>query len=84
VWEQESEVDIVMEAGGRDGEGVTRGQEGRMRENSQEHLGPKEFNPFKLELAPPNQVILATVARLFRLLSRSRPRLVSQGRGLRA
>ena len=44
-----------------------------MREKSQEHLGRKEMNPFKLELAPPNQVISAAVARLFRLLSRSEP-----------
>ncbi len=48
---QESEVDIALEAGGREGEGVTRGQE-----------------------SPPHQVISVGVARLFRLLLRSRPR----------
>jgi hypothetical protein len=45
--EEESEVDNALEEGGREGEGVTRGQESRMRENSQEHLVPQEMKAFK-------------------------------------
>ena len=75
--EDESEMDYVLETGGREDEGVTRGHASRMRENSQKHLGPQEMKPFKV--APPHQVTSAGVTRLFRLLSRSRPRLVRQG-----
>jgi hypothetical protein len=49
--EEESEVDNALETGGREGEGATRGQESRMRENSQEHRGSQEMKPFKA--APP-------------------------------
>jgi hypothetical protein len=45
--EEESQVDNSSEAGGREGEGFTRGQESRKRQNSQEHLGPQELTPFK-------------------------------------
>jgi hypothetical protein len=51
--EEEREVDNALEAGGKEGEGVTRGQESRMRENSQEHLGPQEMKPFKLAAGSP-------------------------------
>ena len=40
--EEERVVENALEAGEREGEGVTCGQEIRMRENSQEHLGPQE------------------------------------------
>jgi hypothetical protein len=45
--EEESEVDNSLEAGGREGEGATRGQESRLGENSKEHLRPQEMKPFK-------------------------------------
>ena len=44
---EEKEVDNGLEAGGREGEGVTHGQESGMPENSQEDLGSQEMKPFK-------------------------------------
>ncbi len=52
-------MDNALEAGGREGKGVIRGQESRMRENPHEHLGPQEMNPFKA--ASPHQVTSAGV-----------------------
>jgi hypothetical protein len=43
--EEEIEVDHAMKAGGRDGEGVTCGQESRVRECSKEDLGLQEIKP---------------------------------------
>jgi hypothetical protein len=54
--EVESEVDNALEAGGREGQGVTRGQESRMRENSQDHLGPHEMKPFKAGSPAPSHI----------------------------
>jgi hypothetical protein len=54
--EEESEVDNPLEAGGRKGEGATRGQDSRMRENSQEHLGPQEMKPFKAGSHAPSHI----------------------------
>ncbi|MEI7747333.1 MAG: hypothetical protein WCJ28_07320, partial [Actinomycetota bacterium] len=54
--EEESEVDNALEAGGREGEGATRGQESRMRENSKEHLGPQEMKPFKAGSPAPSHI----------------------------
>ena len=45
--EEESEVDDALEAGGREDEGVTSGQESRIGANSNEHLGPQELKSFK-------------------------------------
>ena len=55
-WEEESEVDNALDAGRREGEGVTRGQESRMRENSQEDLGPLEMKPFKAGSPAPSHI----------------------------
>jgi hypothetical protein len=54
--EEESEVENALEAGGRDGEGATRGQESRMRENSKEHLGPQDMKPFKAGSPAPSHI----------------------------
>jgi hypothetical protein len=50
-------MDNALEAGGRDGEGVTRGQECRRRENSQEDLGPQEMKPFKAGSPAPSHIV---------------------------
>jgi hypothetical protein len=54
--EEESEVDNALEAGGREGDGATRGQASRMRENSKEHLGPQEMKPFEAGSPAPSHV----------------------------
>ena len=53
---QESEVDKALEAGGRGSEGSTRGQESRMRENSKEHLGSQEMQPFNAGSPAPSHI----------------------------
>ena len=53
---EESEVDNALEAGGREGEGATRGQESRLRENSKEHLGPQEMEPFNAGSPAPSHI----------------------------
>jgi hypothetical protein len=75
--EEEREVENALEAGGKEGEGVTRRQESRMRENSEEHLGPQEMKPFKA--GSPALSHIGGCRKTSRLLSRSRPRLVRQG-----
>ena len=45
----------MLEAGGTEGEGLTRGQESRMREHSQEHL-PQEMEPFKAVSPVPSHI----------------------------
>ena len=54
--EEESEVDNALGAGGREGEGATRGQESRMRENSKEHLGPQEMESFNAGSPAPSHI----------------------------
>jgi hypothetical protein len=54
--EEEDEVCNALEVGGREGEGVTRGQESRMREISQENLRPQEMNPFKAGSPAPSHI----------------------------
>ena len=54
--EEESEVENALEAGGREGKAVTRGQESRIREKSQEHLGPQEMKPFKAGSPSPSHI----------------------------
>ena len=54
--EEESGVDNALEAGGREGEVATRGQESRMRENSKEHHGPQEKKPVKAGTPAPSQI----------------------------
>ena len=54
--DEESELDNELETGGREGKGVTRGQESRMRGNSKEHLGPQEVKPFKAGSPAPSHI----------------------------
>ena len=54
--DEESEVGNALGAGGREGEGATRGQESRMGENSKENLGPQEMKPFKAGSPAPSHI----------------------------
>ena len=56
------------EAGGGEGEVVTRGQESRMRQNSQQDLRPQEMNPFKAGSPSPSHI--GECRKTFRWLSR--------------
>ena len=40
-WEEESEVNNALKAGGREGEGITRGHESRVRETRRKISGLK-------------------------------------------
>jgi len=76
--EEESTVDNVLEAGEREGEGVTRGQESRMQENSQEDLRPQEMNTLKTGFTAPSHI--GGSRKAFSFAVAERPKIFAAGR----